>query len=609
MGMLLAAVAFVALNASANFNTNFTDPTGDTFNSGNPPQAMRDGVDVVAGTSSATVTEITIVLTTAGPIGYPGMSMIYSIGTHGPDASIDVWLDGTTLACTIFCSYYYDYTGSGGGSDTATIVPTVAGNTLTVTVPRLWGGNELTYLLDFTTMAYDAGFTQISTDDGGQLNEAPSITNGPGNPVNVAVGAPYSYMFAATDPELDTLTWSVDAFPTAAWLSIPPGAGTLAGTPPVVGSWDVTVTVSDPFSNTDSYFFTLNAATCAGNTAPTISNDVTTSQPLGLIGTYQHNYDATDPQTDPLSWSVSGSIYATIDANTGALVFVSPGTPGTYTVTVTVTDSCGNFDTSTLTVVVSSGGSADTDGDGVLDTTDNCDTVANPTQTDTDGDGVGDACETGAGATDPRATTAGRTTAITITATRNEVSITQSGTTVTMDYGVDGTTTGAVHHLEAVLINEYRSGSPEVSDPIEELPDATFGGMSFGFHATGSGGSRATWHHHQAGTFTAQPGDPDVNDANLRRVVACYVAYGDAAETQWNLACVVVFGEGAGNTGSGDQTGGPGGVSSSSSFGLILIVIIIAVSVVLVVVLVVMRRRGKGAEQVPPQQLPPPPPA
>jgi hypothetical protein len=36
---------------------------------------------------------------------------------------------------------------------------------------------------------------------------------------------------------------------------------------------------------------------------------------------------------------------------------------------------------------------ADTDGDGVPDSTDNCDTVANPSQTDTDGDGIGDACE------------------------------------------------------------------------------------------------------------------------------------------------------------------------------------------------------------------------
>jgi large repetitive protein len=36
----------------------------------------------------------------------------------------------------------------------------------------------------------------------------------------------------------------------------------------------------------------------------------------------------------------------------------------------------------------------DTDGDGVLNATDNCPNVANPTQADSDGDGLGDACDT-----------------------------------------------------------------------------------------------------------------------------------------------------------------------------------------------------------------------
>ena len=38
--------------------------------------------------------------------------------------------------------------------------------------------------------------------------------------------------------------------------------------------------------------------------------------------------------------------------------------------------------------------SADSDGDGINDTTDNCVNTANPNQDDTDGDGIGDACDT-----------------------------------------------------------------------------------------------------------------------------------------------------------------------------------------------------------------------
>jgi len=100
-----------------------------------------------------------------------------------------------------------------------------------------------------------------------------------------------------------------------------------------------------------------------------------------------------------------------------------------------------------------------------------------------------------------------------------------------------------------------------------------------------------------------------VNDANFRRGVACYIAYGDAAETQWNLACIVVLGEGAGNTGSGDQTGGVGGAAPSNVFNLLLIVLIIVVIVFLILAVVLARRR-KGKVQVPPQQplQPPPPP-
>src|SRR2546428_8033509 len=277
VGLLLTAAALVPFAARAGFDTSFSDPLGDTTSTGGPPQGIRDSADVTSGMSSADATSITLSLTTAGPIGYPDAILTYALSTHGSNASVDMWLNGTTLACLFgLCSYNYNY--GPGGSDTAHVTAVVAGHTLTVVGPRAWGGVEATYLLEFSTGAYSADFTQSSHDDGGQANDAPKISNPPADPVNTNVGSLYSYDFAATDTENDPLTWSVDATPTAAWLTINPLTGVLSGTPSAAGSWKVTVTVTDPYSGFGSSTFTLNAVTCGANTAPAITNGVTSSQ-------------------------------------------------------------------------------------------------------------------------------------------------------------------------------------------------------------------------------------------------------------------------------------------------------------------------------------------
>ncbi len=58
-------------------------------------------------------------------------------------------------------------------------------------------------------------------------------------------------------------------------------------------------------------------------------------------------------------------------------------------ITVDTTDSSGNTSEFSLNVTVT----LDTDGDGILDSTDNCDSMANADQLDTDSDGSGNACD------------------------------------------------------------------------------------------------------------------------------------------------------------------------------------------------------------------------
>src|SRR3989454_7081348 len=531
--IVLVAAFFFSGNARAGFDTSFTDPGNDTRDSGGPPQSLRDSVDVTFGQSAANATNITVTLTTNGSIGSPGTTLSYSLSTHAGFGMAFASIDGATLACG-WCTYQYDYSQFGGPSGSGATVATVVGNTISITVPREWGGDEASYLIAFGSYGYDAVVSSIDT--GGQLNGAPSITDFPPNPSTIRVQRPYSFTFTASDPESDPLSWSSVSNPSATWLSIDSGTGVLSGTPPMAGTWSVTVTVRDMYFNGDSYDFTLIADPCVGNSAPTITNDVSITQYIRPADTFTHDYEATDPDGDVLTWSMSGpgSGYASIGSNTGVLT-LGPAPEGSYDLVVIASDPCGGSDNSGLTVVVRA--PPDTDADGIPDASDNCIFAWNPSQRDSDADGIGDVCD----AMDPRTVTEGRTNAITVAVTRNSVVWTQSGTTVTLDYMIEGTTGGTVDHLRAFLITEFRTGSPQLADPFPEGPDASFGGFSFGFHGTGPGGSRSVWHHHMSGTFTVRPGDPGVNNPNVRRVVACYAAFGDREETQWNFSCVVVL--------------------------------------------------------------------
>lgn len=86
--------------------------------------------------------------------------------------------------------------------------------------------------------------------------------------------------------------------------------------------------------------------------------------------------------TAPSPQTVNGATWQFVSWSDGGAanhVVSAPAQPRTYTAVFACTAGCG----------------ADSDGDGVADTADNCPTLANPDQADFDGDGYGDACETG----------------------------------------------------------------------------------------------------------------------------------------------------------------------------------------------------------------------
>jgi len=615
LAAVLVAALWIAVPGRAVFNTGFSDPAGDWTNQYNaPPASWKAAADIrYAGSQTNGTSGLILNITVAGPIqtaiddGADATFSSFDFMTHGTHASVHLSLNASQ---PFYSTYSYDYSDTGGLQGSGQVPPVIVGNTIQAEVPLEWGGQESSYLLTVTSFITNFNFTTLKTveDEAGLVNNPPSITNGPASTVSWAVGTPWSFDFDATDPESDTpLNWSVDATPAALWFSIDSN-GVLTGTPPGAGTWAVTVTVQDPFGGTDPRYFTFNAVTCSGNAPPTII-EVSGTQSVAQNSFYSHNYDATDTTipSDTLTWTQVGPSWADIDSSSGLFTATTIGiAAGTYTFTITVTDGCTPV-TSTLTIQVTTGGSLDTDGDGFLDSIDNCPFTFNPTQADTDHDGAGDACDTGSGGggDDPRTQTP-TSTAISIAVTKNAVTISQSGSSVTINWMVEGTTTGSVDHLTWTMIIDYKNGTKEVVAIFPESSDGSGGGLTLGFHGTGTGGSRSTWHQHMAGTVSTGGGAPSPTDTTIKNVVACYQAYDSAGK--WAFACVSVYGENAGGTGSGNQSNVGGG----SSFLLILVLLIIILIVVAVVVMLLLMRRKKGraslAPQMPSSSMPAPPP-
>ena len=82
------------------------------------------------------------------------------------------------------------------------------------------------------------------------FNSAPVIESTP--ITSVKEGALYTYEVEATDPEGDTLTYSLTDGPTG--MTINSTTGVISWTPASAGSYDVTVEVSDPYRSTTQSF-------------------------------------------------------------------------------------------------------------------------------------------------------------------------------------------------------------------------------------------------------------------------------------------------------------------------------------------------------------------
>ena len=169
-------------------------------------------------------------------------------------------------------------------------------------------------------------------------NRAPTISGAP--PTTATVSAAWSFQPTASDPDGDTLSFSIANRP--AWASFSSSTGRLTGTPTAAGTHSgIVISVSDGKGGNatlPAFSLTVNAT----NRTPTISGTPATSVNVGAA--YSFTPAASDPDSDTLAFGIANRpAWATFDTATGRL----SGTPAagdvgtTANVVISVSDGKG----------------------------------------------------------------------------------------------------------------------------------------------------------------------------------------------------------------------------------------------------------------------------
>ena len=219
--------------------------------------------------------------------------------------------------------------------------------------PRDADGNNV-YLVRITGSDGALSDTLDVTITVADVNEAPTVTDGPTDPTYAENGTAAVGAYTATDPENDTIHWSLIG-PDREHLTITPrGVLSFLTSPdfenPAEGVnhnlYRVTVVASD---GTNQGTRSVVVRVTDVNEAPTITGGPTTKiyeeSDTAAVGTYE----ATDPEDDTITWTLSGADEddLEIDSASGVLTFSTPpnlGNPtdsdrnNVYEVTVTASD-------------------------------------------------------------------------------------------------------------------------------------------------------------------------------------------------------------------------------------------------------------------------------
>jgi hypothetical protein len=161
----------------------------------------------------------------------------------------------------------------------------------------------------------------ISVQNTAPANRAPTISGTPAT--SVTAGSAYAFTPVGSDPDGNSLTYSIQNRPS--WATFNASTGRLSGTPTsanVGTSARITITVSDGTLTASLPSFTIQVNAQA-NRPPTISGSPLLSILVGVGYSFQPS--ASDPDGNALTFSIQNRpSWATFDTSTGRL----SGTPG-----------------------------------------------------------------------------------------------------------------------------------------------------------------------------------------------------------------------------------------------------------------------------------------
>ncbi len=151
-----------------------------------------------------------------------------------------------------------------------------------------------------------------------------------------ALNQPYVYSIVASDPENDTLRYSLGRRPAGMAID---STGRITWTPNQLGSFDVDVTVTDSQGGAITQTYRIEVSATAINRAPSITSTPNFVATLGSA--YRYQVQASDPEGQALTYQLlEAPSGMSINATTGLLEWTTP-IAGNYRVVVSAIDAQG----------------------------------------------------------------------------------------------------------------------------------------------------------------------------------------------------------------------------------------------------------------------------